>query len=568
MATPSQELQLPTPTPLPTGAVDQWLRLVPSGPQLGLVVALAAAVTLAIAVLMWAARPSMVPYNPALNAAQTRQLVEQLNGLGQHYEISTSGMALVPQEDLASLKLKLGASFDGEDLSTLGGEGSSTGVFSTSQEQRRQLQIRSLERELAKTISQIQSVSAARVHLAVPRRSVFIRDVRARPSASVKLEVASGRVLDAGQISGIANLVATSVPHLESGQVSIVDQHGKLLNRDLNDPVAQLTNQQFSHKHHFEMLASAKIENLLDASVGPGNYRVQLDASFDFSRIQESQTTYQQDPKAVRSMHETMQRSANGSELGGIPGALTNQPPEGGTVTEGDAEALQSGEGASGMFRREVTRNMEVGENRTTTTRAPWRLERVSVALLVDDKVNVSEEGETTRTPREQKELDALTELVKTTIGFDEARGDTVTVINQSFTPTEQLQPIPPLKLWEQAWFEPVLKTSLAGLAIALLVLMVIRPTARALIGKQVGRIKGSSNTDADADGEQSTEEARENTPGRPALASDRLTLSSDELLEPPARIHGDILNLAREMAKQDPKRVATVLKKWLDADE
>lgn len=560
MATPSTELQLP---PTNTG-LTQVMQLVPSGPQLGLVLALAAAVTLAVGVLLWASRPSMVPLNPSLGASSNRQLIEQLNGLGQEYEVSASGMVLVPQEDMTNLKIRLGGEFFPDSDSGLNDAASSGGgLFDKSQEERRQQRIRQLERELVKTISQLQNVATARVHLAIPRRSVFIRDIRARPSASVKLEVSAGRILDAGQIAGIANLVATSVPHLEPSQVSIVDQHGKLLNRDLNDPMAQITNRQLAYKQHFEMMAAAKVEHLLDASVGSGGYRVQVDASFDFSRVQEEQTTYEQDPKAVRSMQEMVQRSMSGDAAIGTPGALTNQPPEGGSVDGGDGENGAAADAGQGNFRRELTRNMEVGESRTKTTRAPWRLERVSVALLVDDKVSVDEAGEATRTPREQKELDAIQSLIKTAIGFKEERGDSVTVINQSFLPAEQLEPAPEPELWEQSWFEPVLKTSLSGIALALLVLMVIRPTARALIGRHKTPDKATgddaeSSDESGGDGEQAL------------LESDRLSLSasSGELLEPPARVHGDILNLAREMANQDPQRVATVLKKWMDNDE
>jgi len=277
--------------------------------------------------------------------------------------------------------------------------------------------------------------------------------------------------------------------------------------------------------------------------------RAQVNAELDFSQNERRAEAFNGAPEKMRS-EQVQARGGPGMIAGGVPGALSNQPPEGGTL----GELAQTGEGAEGgTFSRNTTRNYELDKTVTHTREAPGRLMRMSVAVLVDDRVTVDDKGAAVRAPREQAELDAITALVKEAVGFNSERGDSVMVMNRGFEMPQVIEAPPPAPMWEQDWFSTLVKNALAGLVLALLLLLVLRPAVRALTARREG-----DGSQAGTDGEL------------PMLEADRLSLSSDasELLPAPPRVYGDILNLAREMAADDPKRVATVLRKWLEPDE
>ncbi len=540
-----------TPTMDGAGAprLAQLLRLGPSPAQLGLVIALAAALTLAAGVVLWALRPSMVPLSTTLAERDAGDVVAMLRSRDIPFEVDRrSGMILVPDDQARELRMQLAAQ------GVTGNEAVGIELIQqdqsvgTSQFMERARYQHALETELARTIGRMRGVDAARVHLAMPKQTSFVRD-RAQASASVALKLAPGRSLDAAQVQGIAHLVASSVPNLELARVAVVDQYGRLLTRDAVDGDLALSNRQFEYKRGFEQTYSSRVEDLLAPIVGAGRVRAQVNAELDFSQNERREEAFNGAPEKMRSEQVQVQRGAGA--VGGVPGALSNQPPQGGTL--GEAGGVE-GEGGA-VSSENTTRNYELDKTVVHTREAPGRLMRLSVAVLVDDRVSVDDKGAPVRAARDQAELDAITGLVKEAVGFNAERGDSVVVMNRSFEMPQAIEAPPPPPMWEQDWFSTLVKNALAGLVLALLLLLVLRPAVRALTARRDGSADARHAVDDD---------------GLPMLESDRLSLTSDasELLPAPPRVYGDILNLAREMAADDPKRVATVLRKWLEPDE
>jgi flagellar M-ring protein FliF len=532
------------------------MRMGPSAPQVGLVIALAAGLTLAAGVVMWAMRPSFVPLNSGMTQSNAGDVMARLQANNTPFEVdSRTGLILVPSNKLREIEVSLaadglsgGESMGSEMLSQTPPMGASNGF-----ERERYQHMR--ETELARSISKMRGVEAARVHLAIPKRTAFVRD-RTRPSASVLLRLAPGRALDGGQVQGIANLVASSIPYLEISKVAVVDQYGRLLSRSMADSAMALSSRQFEYKQTVEQTHTERIESLLAPIIGHDRVRAQVHADLDFSEVDRRQEAYAAAPDKIRSEQIEEQRNASAGGILGVPGALTNQPPEGGSLAGGGAAA----EGAtdSGSNSKSVVRNFEMDKVVTRTRDGRGRLKRLSVAVLVDDKVTVGEDGTPQRVPREKAELDKITELVKGIVGFDAERGDSVVVQNSSFEVLPAIEPLPEPALWEQTWFESVVKNTLAAILMGLLLLLVLRPTVRALTGRGAAAEAGEgggATSDADDLG---------------LLEAERVSLGqrSSEPLPPPPRVYGDILNLAREMAAEDPKRVAMVLRRWVDGDE
>jgi len=534
--------------------LTQFMRLGPSAPQLGLLFALAAGLTLAAGVVIWAMRPSFVPLDLGLSESSSGDVIATLQASDTRFEVDRrSGMILVPSEELREIRMRLAANglSGGREAMTLGELSKNQGM-GPSQSMEQALLQQALETEIAHTVAGMRAVKSARVHLGLPRQTAFVRSHR-KPSASVVLTLAPGRALDAGQVQGIANLVASSVPNMELGRVSVLDQHGRLLSRDLADGELAATNRFFDYKRNYERTYTSRIEELLSPIVGLERVRAQVNAELDFSHNERREEAFAGAPEKMRSEQIQDQRSGSSALASGVPGALTNQPPEGGTLA---ASTDGEGGGDTGSMSKSTTRNFELDKTVVHRRDTPGRLVRLSIAVLVDDKVTVGEKGAVEREPREQAELDSITELVKEAVGFDAERGDSVVVINRSFEAPVQMAPMPAPALWEQAWFEPAVKNTLAAMLMGLLLLLVLRPTVRALTRRADVASDGAGEGGVDSD--------------MGLLEADKVSIGrqSVDALPPPPRVYGDILNLAREMANDDPKRVAMVLRKWVGNDE
>ena len=252
----------------------------------------------------------------------------------------------------------------------------------------------------------MRNVESARVHLALPEQSVFVRD-RAKASASVMVKPKTGSSVGDEQVSAIASLVASSIPYLDLPQVTVVDQWGRLLSSD-DEPDSGVTRKQYQYARKLEKLYADRIEQLLLPMVGQGRVRAIVTADVDFSSNEQTQERFEPDDGQLRS-EQTEQQRATGAGAAGIPGALTNQPPGDGTVDPGLAEGEE--QGPAGNESSTAIRNYELDKTITHTRQAPGSVVRLSAAVVIDDLLSTDEEGNTVRTPVTEEALAEYTAL-------------------------------------------------------------------------------------------------------------------------------------------------------------
>lgn len=518
--------------------------------QAGLLVGLAASIALGVAIVLWSRSPDYSILYSSVTGQSAQEMVQVLSGAGIDYRLDPdSGTLMVDSDKLHQAKLKLAAA----NLTQTDGVGfelleDADGFGSSSFMQNARFH-RAQEGELARTISSIAAVQTARVHLALPKQSAFIRSQR-KASASVMLKLRPGRQLEKQQINAIVNLVSSSVPNMTATDVTVVDDQGRLLSSGMEQEGLALTASQFDHTRKVEDSYASRVENILTPLVGRENVRATVSADLDFTRTESTREAYNPDAPAVRS-EQSFEEEVNGSAIaGGIPGALTNTPP-------GQAEAPEEIDAAAGnqtqaeetgQVRRRSTRNYELDRTISHTRNVPGSIRRLSVAVVLDVKQGVDADGNPVATPYTDAELARFTTLVKEAVGFNAVRGDSVQVINAEFTPPVQLEEVPAEPFWEKPGFWSILK-QVGGALLALLVLFgVLRPVMHSLASHRPTRIVDP----------QTGEE----------LSEDQLSLSGSgggQPRLPKAATYEDNLNMARQLAAQEPKRVAQVVKSWLD---
>lgn len=534
--------------------------------QLGTLASLAAAATLGIGLIMWAAKPDLVPVFDRLKPEETLRITETLRTENIPYEIERgTGLVLIPQEKLDLVRIKLAA--EGLPQSNAVGlemlqKDQALGTSRFVENARYQ---HAQETELSRTISSMRNIETARVHLALPKQSVFIRD-RARPSASVMVKLMPGRTLEDGQVAAIVHLVASSVPYMESADVTIVDQWGRLLSTGDGLKGAHASRQQLAVVRELEDRYVQRIEELLTPVIGQGKVRAKVNVDVDFSEAEQTQEQFEPNSAQVRSEQVQDQETKGSLAAVGIPGALTNTPPDAGTTDPNVAKAQNGADKTPTSSSKQATRNFEIDRTISHTRKSQGTIKRLSVAVLVDDKA-VAEGGQATRKPLEPGEIDNLTKLVKEAVGFQEARGDSVFVINQSFQPLEAIEPVAPPPVWEQPWVWSMAKQLLAGLGILLLILWVFKPALRTLKTPPPAPAPLPTNLPALPPGPDSpAQETRD--AGTPALEDDKLSLTHGAhgvpMLPPPQVAYEEALEVARGMAAEDPKRVAQLIKNWV----
>ena len=294
-----------------------------------------------------------------------------------------------------------------------------------------------LETELSRTIAGMRNIENSRVHIATPKQSVFIRN-RGLTSASVMIKLMPGRVLEAGQVSSITHLVASSVPYLDASNVTIVNQWGQLLSSTGEDDVVAQSNKQLEYKKSVEQSYATRIEELLAPIYGRNKIKAQVNAEIEFSKSESAEELFEPGENQVRSEQISDQRNQGSLTTAlGIPGALSNQPPSGGTLQEDNGE-----EGEDGVSKnispvstsQNSTKNYELDKTLRYTQEAKSLINRITVAIVVDDKDVINEAGETVKTPLESEDFALIRGIVRDAIGFTEERGDSVTVYNSSFS--------------------------------------------------------------------------------------------------------------------------------------
>lgn len=552
------------------------LSKMPMTRQVGLMLGLALSVAIGVAVVLWSQAPSYDLLFSGVAEKDSAEILDALTKLNVDYKVETgSGAIMVPADSVRELKLKLAAqglprstSLGYELLDKDNGFGASKNV----EQMRFQ---RALEGEIALTIQTIQNVKSAKVLLAIPVQSVFVRE-RKKPSASVVVDLYQGRTLEKEQIESIIHLVASSVPLMEASQVTVVDQKGRLLNSKEGGEDMSLSSKQFEYKKNIEEHLRERIENILTPLVGGDGMRAQISADVDFTVTEKTQEMFNPDLPALRS-EQTQEENNSLSKVQGVPGALSNQPPPTGTAPEvaSGQEKQAAAESGGGSSNKTATRNYELDKTITHTRLATGALRRLSVAVVVDDKKVVQAEGKATLMPYSQEDLNQLRDLVKQAVGFDNSRGDQVTVTNVAFRMPDAMEEVPAEPIWEQAWFAGALK-QLAAVAVVLLLIMgVLRPGLRTLIAKEE---QLEALEQAKAIAEATGGVVRFDESGKPVAVAVSVDEETGEvrtitagvedllLLEAP-QSYEKRLEYVQKLIDEDPKLVAQVIKTWLKDD-
>ncbi len=470
---------------------------------------------------------------------------------------------LVKSDDLSRARMKLAAAGVAPSDGNLGFEildkeqGLGTSQFMEAARYRR-----GLEGELARTISSLNNIKAARVHLAIPKSSVFVRDER-KPSASVLVEMYPGRSLEAGQVMAIVNLVATSVPELDKSQVTVVDQKGNLLSDQLQDTALTMAGKQFDYTRRMEGLLTQRVHNILQPVLGNDRYKAEVSADVDFNAVESTSEQFNPDQPALRSEQSVNEQRASGQGPQGVPGALSNQPPAGAAAPENArAGAAPAGATYPADKRQQSTKNFELDRSISHTRQQQGRLTRLSVAVVVDDQVKVGANGESTRAPWGAEDLSRFTRLVQDAVGFDASRGDSVTVMNVPFS-ADRGEVLADIPFYSQPWFWDIVKQVLGVVFILVLVFGVLRPVLTSITG-------GGKNVAGDPDMQLGGMGGMGMIGMDGEVGDDRVSLGgpSSILLPSPSEGYEAQLNAIKGLVAEDPGRVAQVVKEWINADE
>ena len=527
--------------------------------QIGLLVGLAASVAIGFAVVLWSQQPDYKPLYGSLNGVDANRVVEALTAADIPYKVEpNSGALLVKADDLGRARMKVASAGVAPTDNNVGFEIlDKEQALGTSQFMEATNYRRGLEGELARTVSSLNNVKAARVHLAIPKSSVFVRDDR-KPSASVLVELYPGRSLEPSQVMAIVNLVATSVPELDKSQVTVVDQKGNLLSDQQELSELTMAGKQFDFTRRMEGLLTQRVHNILQPVLGNGRYKAEVSADVDFSAVESTSEMYNPDQPALRSEQRNNEERQNSSGAPGQPLKDAN----GQTIIDPKTGKPELAPYPTDK-RDQTTRNYELDRSISYTKQQQGRLRRLSVAVVLDDQMKVdAKTGEVSHQPWSADELARFTRLVQDSVGYDASRGDSVSVINAPFAPA-QAEEIDSIPFYSQPWFWDIVKQVLGVLFILVLVFGVLRPVLSNITGGGKGKsLAGGGGRDGDlALGESGLEGS---------LADDRVSIGgpSSILLPSPTEGYDAQLNAIKNLVAQDPGRVAQVVKEWINADE
>ena len=426
------------------------------------------------------------------------------------------------------------------------------------------------EQQLAKTVEQLQSVQRAKVLLAIPRENVFARREK-NPSATVVLTMRRGKILSSEEVDAVVDIIASAVQGLSPNRVTVTDQNGRLLNSGSQDSMSSRSRNEFEIEQKREQEYMEKIDSILIPVVGLGNYTAQVDITMDFTNVEETQRRYNSDLPALRS--EMSVESTNvGGGLGGIPGALTNQPP----VESAIPENAVGGQKRSMPSRKhsESTKNYELDEAISHTTQQTGIIRRVSVSVALDYVAGAATtptpvEGETTTPvtnliPRSAAETASIRRILQGSIGFDLQRGDVLEVVTIPFNRPD-FGVVVDLPLWQQPWFIKVLKLVLGAIVIIVLILAVVRPMLKRLLyPDETPDDYGDKSLDGHIDlGDETMD----------MLTSDfdagAVGFAADGSLQlPDLHRDEDVLKAVRALVANEPELSSQVVKSWLNEDE
>ncbi|RUO23209.1 flagellar basal body M-ring protein FliF [Aliidiomarina iranensis] len=565
--------------------LDKVLGLVRGNSLLPILIGGSAFIAVVVALIMWASTPEYRVLYSNLSEADGGQIVTELEAQRIPYQLSAGGTSILVPGDQVH-RIRLGMAEQGLP------EGGNTGfslmdnqAFGISQFAEQVNFQRALEGELASSMESLGPVNRARVHLAMAKPSVFIRD-REPAKASVILNLHAGRALGEGQVNAIVHMVSSSVPELTADNVTVVDQRGNLLSAIGQG--GDLTGTELSYTEELERSYQRRIEEILAPILGPNNLNARVTAQIDFSRVEETSETYSpnQTPEtaAVRSIQSNLSLQGEGNFVGGVPGALSNTPP--GVVTapietpeEGEEAAETQTEQSNRNLRQDNIVNYEVDRNIAHIQHQRGRLERLSVAVVVNYRNGVDEEGNATTIPLTDIEIAQVERLVQQAMGFNADRGDQLEIVNSRFVSSANPLEIEPREWWQEPDTQQLLlqvgRYVLAGSGILLFYLLILRPMinrrfvktkAAIAAGEEDDTVAGNAAKTAgrlravvgDDDDEQKSVSNTED--------SDAMTFNWPKKKNLTA--YDDAIRRTQEIARQKPRQVARIVQNWLTEDE
>lgn len=524
--------------------------------QVGLVIALAATLSLAIGIFLWSQGSNYTLLFGSMDAKDLTEVVQVLEQDKISYKLDAgSGAILVPSDQVHALRLKLAAQGFPKQAATGYQILDIEQGFGISQFKETTRYHRALEGELAKSVSSINSIKSARVMLGLPKRSVFVRKIQ-EPTASVVVKLHAGRHLNEEQVNAIVYLVSSSIPNMKPKSVTVVDQRGNLLTSDQQIGGMSVSLKQLDYVRQVEDTLSRRIVTLLSPIAG-GQHKVraQVSAEMDFTQQEQTRENFEPNPDAIRSEQEIKEINRNEGPMG-IPGALTNQPPRAGLAPEEGYNAENDPNLKSSKEKR--TKNYELDRTVSHIKKSVGNIQKLSVAVVIDDKISIDEEGNRVKNPISEEDMDRYRRLISDTVGLDPRRGDTLSIVNASFI--EEQEVFQEAEIWEQPWFWTLVKQILAGLAVLIIIFGVIRPLLRDLAKKEEFILeypedvleednlensddisKALEKMNAEVVGEESTEESKE---------------ESEEDLA--------LIEKVKALVSNDPKLASYIIKQWM----
>ncbi len=524
----------------------------PAGKNFFLMLGVAVIIAVMSGIWMWSQQPEYRILFSNYSDRDGGAIVASLQQMNIPYKFSDGGGAiLVPAAQVHEARLKLASQGlpKGGNVGFELMENQKLGVSQFLEQVNFQ---RALEGELARSVESIGVVQGARVHLALPKASVFVRDQQ-KPTASVVLNLQSGRTLDQQQVSAIVHLVASSVPDLPPKNVSVIDQNGNLLSQSekgVSNNTLDAT--QLKYVQDLQQSVVKKVESIITPIVGANNVRAEATADIDFSQSEQAAETYKpnQTPNesAVRSAQSSESLATNGATAGGVPGALSNQPPVPATAPL-TTPAVKPAAGTAAVptnTHKDSTINYEVDKTVRYVQQPMGGLKRLSVAVVVNYKREVDAKGKVTTRALTDAEKTQITDLVKEAMGFNKDRGDTLNVVNSPFASADK-ETIPSTPIWTDPAILQMVKDYGKYILGAALLLYLYFSVLKPMLTKIIENIKA---------------------PPAFEVQEQQNVVHEGDHVEIAPRNYQQNLNLAKQLAKDDPKIVANVVKTWVGGNE
>ncbi len=529
--------------------------------QLTFMVVLAASIALGASIVMWSTGSSYTALYADLQAEDSAELISALEGINVAFRIEPgTGLITVPSDRLHQVRLQLAnqglPKNNSRGFGILNQE-QDLGISNFIEQARFN---RALEQELAGTIRSLQGVRNARVHLSIPKQTSFIRS-SAKPSASVMVDLISPQSLGDTQISGIVHLVSSSVSGLESDNVSVVDQQGNLLSRSNNSELTATT-EHMRMTRRIEQDYRDRIIEILSPVVGRDNVRAQVAADLDFTIMETTEESY--DPNSVVIRSEQTQQEQSGANPQQVePGALAATPPEL-QVQPGQENVPASN--ANNQSRVNSIRNYEIDRSVSQIRTMPGNIRKLSVAVLIDlngqtpieetPAEDAAEDAASEPAPVEfvpdQDKIDRLTQLVRDAIGYNELRGDSVSVIHEDFVLPGEVIEIAAPPLWEAPWVGDAIRYTSSAIVVLLLIFTVLKPALQASVSVSRTATRTLPDGSPEQQAAQVTLSGATDTAALPAAAA------------PAASTFDANLTLAKSLVQNEPARAARMIQNWL----